>query len=70
MARQQRLEGELIASKQRARENDNAAAMIQGFINNGQMRVNESGKIEILDPKKMEAFEKVTITPKKQQQQK
>ena len=59
MARQQRLEGELIASKQRARENDNAAAMIQGFINNGQMRVNESGKIEILDPKKMEGFEKV-----------
>ena len=39
--------------------------MIQGFINKGQMRVNEQGKIEILDQQKLEGFEKVTITPKK-----
>jgi len=65
VAHQRQLERELVASKQRARENDNAAAMIQGFINKGQMRVNEQGKFEILDQQKLEGFEKVTITPKK-----
>mgnify|MGYP003389422220 CR=1 FL=1 len=44
--------------------------MLQDFLNKGQMRVNEKGKFEIMDPKWQNAQTLVVHkTPQKQQSQ-
>ena len=68
MAHSKGLEGQLIESKNRAKENANAAQMLQSFLNSGQMRINEKGQFEIVAPRNLEQAIKPNIVKKPQQQ--
>ena len=42
--------------------------MLQDFLNKGTMRVNEKGKFEIIDPRKLENLQSPKFVQKQQQQ--